>query len=61
MKIRVRGHYKRIKIGERIAVDDSNVSNEATVPIYVEVWIDPYDREMTPRKRGNDGRFKRSS
>jgi hypothetical protein len=60
MKVSVRGHYARRKVGEKIVTDIDNPTQEAAVPVYIEVWIDPYDKTVTERKRGNDGRFKRN-
>jgi len=42
-QIKVRGHYKLVQIGTRI-VADPVAQQEAEVPIYKKVWIEPYTK-----------------
>jgi len=39
--IKVKGHYRLVQIGTRI-VADPVAQQEAEVPIYRKVWIEPY-------------------
>ena len=42
--IKVKGHSRHVIAGYEIRVDPDNPANEVEIPIYKEIWIDPYNK-----------------